>query len=165
MIKNETVFSKDIEKKKLLVKRVFNAPLETVWRAWTESEILDQWWAPKPYRAETKSMDFREGGSWLYCMVGPAGERSWCKEVYKTINAQQSITNEVSFADEAGNEDVDFPTMHWKKEFAALANGTTVNVEITFDKAEDMETIISMGLEEGFTAAVENLDQYFESNK
>jgi len=73
MTKREAVFSKDLKTNKLTVIRSFDAPLELVWQAWTESEILDQWWAPKPYRAETKTMDFSEGGRWLYCMVGPTG--------------------------------------------------------------------------------------------
>jgi len=65
-MKNEASFEKDLKNKRLTVSRAFNAPLELVWKAWTESEILDQWWAPKPYRAETKSMDFRKGGMWAY---------------------------------------------------------------------------------------------------
>jgi uncharacterized protein YndB with AHSA1/START domain len=60
MTKNETVFSKDLEKGNLTVVRAFDAPLEKVWKAWTTGGILDQWWAPKPYKAETKTMDFRE---------------------------------------------------------------------------------------------------------
>jgi uncharacterized protein YndB with AHSA1/START domain len=43
------------------VKREFAANLELVWNAWTDPEILDQWWAPKPYRTQTKSFDFRVG--------------------------------------------------------------------------------------------------------
>ncbi|MDB5149731.1 MAG: hypothetical protein JWQ57_3751, partial [Mucilaginibacter sp.] len=62
MTNNEAVFTKDLQNKKINVVRTFNAPLNLVWQAWTESDILDQWWAPKPYRAETKLMDFREGG-------------------------------------------------------------------------------------------------------
>jgi uncharacterized protein YndB with AHSA1/START domain len=54
MTKRETVFSKDLQNKKLTVVREFDAPLERVWEAWTKSEILDQWWAPKPYKTETK---------------------------------------------------------------------------------------------------------------
>lgn len=52
----------------------YDAPLEKVWKAWTTSEMLDQWWGPKPWRAITKSLDFREGGHWHYSMNGPEGE-------------------------------------------------------------------------------------------
>lgn len=159
MIKNETVFSKDLANRKLTVTRGFNAPLPEVWKAWTESEILDLWWAPKPYRAETKTMDFREGGFWLYCMVGPQGDRQWCKEMFRTIDPMKSITNAVSFCDEQGNINTDFPVMYWNKQFSQDNGSTLVKVEITFDKEADLETIIKMGFQEGFTAGLANLDE------
>lgn len=163
MSTNEAVFTKDLVNKKLNVKRAFDAPLNLVWEAWTDSEILDQWWAPLPYRAVTKSMDFREGGFWLYQMLGPEGDGSWCKENYKTIEPQLRITNSVSFCDEEGKETVDFPTMYWRKEFSAAGETTVVDIEITYDSIEDMNMFIQMGVQQGFTAALENLDQYFGS--
>lgn len=165
MIKQETVITKDLPNKKLTVIRAFDAPLKQVWNAWTESEILDQWWAPKPYHTETKKMDFREGGCWLYCMVGPEGDNPWCIENFKTIVLHKSITNAVSFCDEEGNVTKDFPTMYWKKEFNETSNGTTVRVEITFDQEADMEMVLKMGLQEGFTAAMDNLDEYYNTQQ
>lgn len=164
MTKNEAVFSKDLENKKLTVVRAFDAPLKQVWKAWTKSEILDHWWAPKPYNAETKTMDFREGGQWLYCMVGPEGDRTWCRVDYKTIELYKSITSVVMFCDEKGNETLDFPRMNWKKEFSETGSGTTVRVEITFAQTADMEMIIKMGFQEGFTAGLGNLDHYLASH-
>ena len=70
MSNKQTTISKDAANKKLIVVREFDAPLEEVWKAWTEKDLLDQWWAPKPWKAKTKTMDFREGGIWLYSMVG-----------------------------------------------------------------------------------------------
>ena len=61
-------FSVNKENNTINVKRVFAAALPLVWDAYTNSEILDQWWAPKPWKARTKTMDFREGGHWLYAM-------------------------------------------------------------------------------------------------
>jgi uncharacterized protein YndB with AHSA1/START domain len=59
-------FTVNKESKTIVVNREFAAPLSLVWDAWTKAELLDKWWAPKPYRTETKSLDFREGGMWLY---------------------------------------------------------------------------------------------------
>lgn len=73
MSNKQTTIAKDAANKKLIVVREFDAPLAEVWKAWTDSSILDQWWAPKPWKAKTKTMDFREGGTWLYSMVGPDG--------------------------------------------------------------------------------------------
>ncbi|WP_293307394.1 SRPBCC family protein [Pedobacter sp. UBA5917] len=165
MSEHKAVFTKDTVNKKVIVKRAFDAPLANVWKAWTDSEILDQWWAPYPYRAVTKTMDFREGGFWLYQMLGPEGDGLWCKENFKTIEEQLRITNAVSFCDEDGKENVDFPTMHWKKEFTAAGETTVVDVEISYDSIEDMNMFIQMGMQEGFTAGLDNLDQYFEKNK
>ena len=162
-MKKEAVFSKDLQKKKLTVVREFDAPLELVWKAWTDGEILDQWWAPKPYRAETKAMDFREGGAWLYCMVGPKGDRTWCKIAYKKIKLHESITSTDAFCDEEGNINAGFPSMDWRKEFSETGEGTRVRVEIFFEKEADMETILKMGFQEGFTAGLSNLDSYLST--
>ena len=70
-------FSVNKETNTITVKREFAAELSLVWDAYTKSEILDQWWAPKPWKARTKTMEFREGGYWHYAMVGPAGEEHW----------------------------------------------------------------------------------------
>ena len=158
----ETVYKKDVNNKTLTVTRAFDAPLELVWKAWTESGLLDQWWAPRPYRAETKTMDFREGGFRLYCMVGPKGDRSWCKEDFITIDPHRKITNRDYFCDEEGNENKDLPAMNWKKEFTQTGSGTTVLIEISFSGVEDMEKIIKMGFQEGFAAGLANLDEYLQ---
>ena len=50
----------------IYVKREFDAGLPLVWQAWTTAELLDQWWAPLPYKNKTKLMDFRNGGVWHY---------------------------------------------------------------------------------------------------
>ena len=74
---NQTTITKDLANKKIIVTREFDAPIEDVWKAWTERNILDEWWAPKPWKARTKSMEFKPGGRWLYAMVGPNGEEHW----------------------------------------------------------------------------------------
>ena len=70
-------FTVNKENNSVQVTREFNADLPLVWEAWTNPEILDQWWAPKPYQTKTKSMDFRVGGVWLYAMVSPENETHW----------------------------------------------------------------------------------------
>ena len=151
-------FKKDLANKKMTVIRYFDAPVEKVWRAWTEKEILDQWWAPKPWKAESKTMDFREGGSWLYSMVGPEGERHWAKADFKTIDKPRSFTLEDYFCDETGKKNTEMPTMQWKCEFVQEGARTKVTIYITAEKVSDLEKITEMGFEEGFTAALGNLD-------
>ena len=155
----KTIFTKDTANKKIHVTREFAAPIEQTWKAWTEQKLLDQWWAPKPWKAETKKMDFKEGGHWLYCMVGPEGEKHWSMINYKEIVALKYFTGIDSFCDENGNKNSDIPGMDWKVEFYKWDIGTKVQVEIIFSNEKDMQTIINMGFQEGFTAAHNNLDE------
>ncbi|MDQ3073423.1 MAG: SRPBCC domain-containing protein, partial [Bacteroidota bacterium] len=67
---HQTKIQKDAKNNRLQITREFAAPVEQVWNAWTNSEILDLWWAPKPWKTETKSMNFSVGGRWLYSMAG-----------------------------------------------------------------------------------------------
>jgi len=161
--KNEAVFTKDLKNKTLFIRRVFDAPLEMVWRAWTESELLNQWWAPKPYRCDTGSMEFRPGGQWLYSMVGPEGTKTWCKEVFEKIDLRKKIISTAYFCDDKGNLTPGFPAMHWKKEFSPSGGQTLVRIELGFDREADLEQIVAMGFQEGFTMGMNNLDQYLNT--
>ncbi|MFN4152061.1 MAG: SRPBCC domain-containing protein [Candidatus Sericytochromatia bacterium] len=152
-------FTVDKENKKVLVERKFKAPLNKVWSAWTESHLLDKWWAPKPWKAETKSMDFKDGGFWLYAMVGPEGEKHWARADYTLIEILKGFSVLDAFCDEEGNINTDFPRSSWVNKFSDLSNETIVTCEIKYNKLEDLEKIIELGFREGFTMALENLDQ------
>src|SRR5688572_9933862 len=93
-------FSLNKEAKKVHVTREFAADLPLVWDAWTKPELLDQWWAPKPWRTETKSMDFREGGFWLYAMKGPENETHWSRDDFESIQHLKSFSGLDTFCDE-----------------------------------------------------------------
>ncbi len=161
---NEAVFEKDIPNKQMTVTRSFNGTLPLLWKAWTTAEILDQWWAPKPFRNETKSMDFREDGAWLYSMVSPQNERHYCRADYKTIFPEQSFSYVDSFTDENGTP-TGFPGMNWLNVFSEDNGTTTVKVNITFKDEEAMDKIIEMGFKEGFTMGMNNLDEYLAKHR
>lgn len=144
------------------VTRQFAATLDLVWEAWTNPEILDQWWAPKPYRTVTKSMDFREGGMWLYAMVGPKNDTHWCKNDYHKIEHQKQFSGLDAFCDEQGQANPNMPRTFWTNSFSEHAGTTTVSIVAQYEKLEDLEKIIAMGFKEGFTMALDNLEQYLE---
>ncbi len=158
-----THIAKDLPNKKITVTREFDALPEQVWSAWTESELLDQWWAPKPWRAETKTMDFREGGFWLYAMVGPDNSKHWAKVDFQKIEVHKRFHATDCFCNEKGIKNSDLPTMRWKNEFHPTKTGTKVIVEISFTSESDIQRIIEMGFEAGFTSALTNLDQYLNA--
>lgn len=145
------------------VKREFAAARALVWDAWTKPELLDLWWAPKPYQTKTKSMDFREGGSWLYTMMGPEGDTHWCRADYKKVNAPNSFSGLDAFCDEDGNLNPDFPRTLWTVTFEAQGEHTVVNIQLQYQALADLEKILELGFKEGFSAALENLDQYIEA--
>ena len=156
-------FTVNKENKTVNVTREFAADLQLVWDAWTKPELLDQWWAPKPYVNKTKSMDFREGGTWLYSMTSPEGETHWCLNNYKKIDLLKGFSGLDAFCDETGNINMNFPRTLWSNTFSANTHTTTVNIVAEYEKLEDLEKVIAMGFKEGFTMALGNLDQYLEA--
>ena len=155
----ETAYTRNDANKTITVTREFDAPVELVWKTWSEAELLDHWWAPRPWKANTLSMDFREGGTWLYYMEGPDNSRHYCRADYESIVANKSYKGLDAFCDENGNINTEFPRMTWNVSFNKSGKGTKVEVVITFPTIEDMEKIIEMGFKEGFAAAHGNLDE------
>ena len=161
----QTVYKKDLAKKQLIITREFAAPIELVWRAWTDPELLAEWWAPKPLKAITVSMDFRAGGFWSYYMEGPDGAKYYGRADYTSITPYKNYQGLDAFCDEKGNINKDFPSTKWSVSFSETATGTLVLVENTFAELADMEKIIEMGFEQGFTMAHGNLDELLAKHK
>ena len=145
------------------VQREFDAPVDMVWSAWTEPELLDQWWAPKPYRTKTKFMDFRAGGYWHCAMIGPNNDTHWCRADYSKVETQKSFEGMDAFCDEEGTINEAFPRTQWNATFNSNEETTTVDILLTYEKLEDLEQIIALGFREGFTMALGNLDELLAS--
>lgn len=153
-------FKADKQNNTILISRQFGAELALVWEAWTNPEILDQWWAPKPFQTRTKSMDFRDGGVWLYAMVGPDATEHWCRADYQKITPHHSYSAHDAFCDENGVINTSFPRALWNNTFTEQGGTTTVDIVIQYEQLADLEKIIELGFKEGFSMALENLDQY-----
>ncbi|MES2795373.1 MAG: SRPBCC domain-containing protein [Bacteroidota bacterium] len=158
-------FSVDKKNNTITVKREFAAAISLVWDAYTRSEILDLWWAPKPWKARTKSMDFREGGHWHYAMVGPAGEEHWAWADYKNIQSKLSFTGLDAFADAEGNINQELPQSRWDASFTDKGSITLVELYITYPDLAQLEATIQMGFKEGLSMAMEGLDELLVSLK
>ncbi|GAA6765363.1 SRPBCC family protein [Flavobacterium johnsoniae] len=154
-------FTVDKENNTVNVKREFDASLANVWSAWTEPEILDQWWAPAPWKSKTKSMDFKEGGRRLYAMIGPEGEQHWAIADFTSISPKSNFKYLDAFSDSEGNLNTEFPRSDWNVNFSEQDGSTFVDVVIKHEKLSDLEMIIQMGFKEGFTIAMEGLDKIF----
>lgn len=165
MVTTEAKVDKDLANKKITVTKHYNAKPEAVWQAWTKKEILDQWWAPKPWRAETKKLELSEGGSWQYAMVGPEDERHHGRFQYTAIHAPKSFEGTDAFTDDRGQVDPELPQANWKVEFRSSGAGTDVRITITPKTEGALEKFLEMGFEEGFKMGLGNLEEYFEENQ
>jgi uncharacterized protein YndB with AHSA1/START domain len=87
----------------LLITRVFDAPRELVWKAWTDPQQVKRWWGPKNFTTPFAKIDLRVGGVSLTCMRSPDGKDYWSTGVYREIIKPERIVCTDSFADEKGN--------------------------------------------------------------
>lgn len=161
------LFNFDVQRdaRTITVQRSFNAPLDPVWAAWTDADILCQWWAPKPYQCVIKSLDFREGGRWLYYMQGPQGDRHWCFFDYETVTPKTYFSGSDAFCDEHGVANSIKPKVRWEAHFQSSADRTTVRVVMHFGTPEELDQIVAMGFKEGFTMGLDQLDELLTSGK
>src|SRR4051812_2557458 len=109
-------FTVDKATKSVVANREFDAELSLVWDAFTRQEILDQWWAPKPYMSKTKSMDFKVGGRRFYAMVSPDGQERWAIQKYTSITPKSNFKMANSFADK--DENPELPGSDWDFSFS-----------------------------------------------
>ncbi len=89
--------------RELAITRIFNAPRELVWKAWTEPERFMRWWGPKNFTTPYCKIDLRVGGTYLNCMRSPEGRDFWTTGVYREIVEPSLLVCTDSFADEKGN--------------------------------------------------------------
>lgn len=144
--------------------RTFAAPRELVWQAWTQCQHLQQWWAPEGWSVPVCKMDFRVGGTWHYCMKGPMPDgsevESWGLTVYQEIVEPEQIVALDQFADAEGNVSAEMPKMLNTITFTAVNGQTQVTNHFEVATVEDLETLISMGMEEGMTQSWDLLEAH-----
>lgn len=93
----------NIGDKELLITRIFDAPREILWKAWTEPKRVKCWWGPKNFTAPVSIIDLRVGGTYLYCMRSPEGQDFWSTGIYREIIEPELIVCTDSFSDAEGN--------------------------------------------------------------
>ncbi len=145
------------EKKTVLITAEFDAERDLVWDAYTKKELLDQWWAPKPYISRTKAMDFREGGRRFYAMVSPDGAERWQVQKYTSITPKTNFKIFSAFSD--ANENLELPGSEWNLNFSEKNGTTRVSVSIYNESLDRLERMIAMGFKEGFTAILGQLSE------
>jgi uncharacterized protein YndB with AHSA1/START domain len=158
-MKNSLLFDFTVDKtaKTVFVNREFDSDLSLVWDAFTKQEILDQWWAPKPWLSKTKFMDFKVGGRRFYAMVSPEGQERWSIQKYTSISPKTNFKMSNAFADK--DENPDLPGSDWDLNFSEQNGTTKVSIIIKNESLARMEKMIEMGFREGFTMCLQQLDE------
>jgi uncharacterized protein YndB with AHSA1/START domain len=156
-------FLVDKKNNTLTVKREFAATRQLVWDCYTKSELLEQWFAPKPFRAKTKTMDFREGGHWLYAMVDPQGTEHWGRMDYVKIQPIEKYAGLDGFCDSNGVLNPKLPRANWDVTFHDRGKNSMVETIVTYKSLTDLETVIQMGMKEGLTLTLESLDDLLQT--
>jgi uncharacterized protein YndB with AHSA1/START domain len=143
------------ETERMTIIRVFDAPRELVWKAWTDPKYIMQWWGPKGFTAPVCKMDFRVGGKLLCCMKAPDGQEGWNAVEYHEIVPYEKIVSLMYFSDPEGNK-IDPAQLGIEPEaiegaydvtlFEDLGNGQT---KLTFIGNEPMESAKNSGQLEG----------------
>jgi uncharacterized protein YndB with AHSA1/START domain len=157
----------------LVITRVFDAPREFVWKAWTELERLARWWGPQGFTWVSATLDLRPGGAFHYCMRSPDGHEMWGKFVYREILPPEKLVFTTAFSDAEGNI-VSAP-------FFAVWPLQILNT-LTFAE-QDRRTVLTLcgapyeateaerrafeenapSLQQGFKGTFEQLDEYLKS--
>jgi uncharacterized protein YndB with AHSA1/START domain len=132
--------AQNLKKEDLVVTRIFDAPLEIVWNAWTDPEQVKRWWGPRYYTSPTCRIDLREGGKYVFAMQAPAeqgGQVSYTAGVYERIVPMERLEFTQGPADEAGNRidpaeagmPADFPKeLHTVVTFRTLGDMTELTI-------------------------------------
>ncbi|MBK7871054.1 MAG: SRPBCC domain-containing protein [Saprospiraceae bacterium] len=149
-------FTVDKTTKTVFVNREFVADLDLVWDAFTKQEILDQWWAPKPWASKTKFMNFEVGGRRFYAMVSPEGQERWSIQEYTSISPKTNFKFFNAFADK--DENPELPGSDWDLNFSEQNGITKVSISIYNDSLARMEKMIEMGFVEGFKMTLNSLE-------
>jgi uncharacterized protein YndB with AHSA1/START domain len=162
----------------ITIERVFDAPRERVWKAWTDPDLVKKWWGPEGFSAPSIKLDFREGGKYTYAMHGPEGSE-WDRDMYSSGVFNEIVPNEKIvttdyFSDAEGNmikpsaegQDEDFPTeMTVTITFEDTDDGKT-KLTIFYPKAENeaqFEAMLKSGMKEGWGSSLDKLAEAIKS--
>ena len=154
----------------LIIARTFNAPRELVWKAFTETERLEQWWGRPGVTTQVVKLEVRPGGTFLYSQTLPDHSVMWGKWVYREIVRPQRLVSVVSFCDESGKIIRAPFAADWPLEMLSVATftehqgKTTITVEASAPNATEAErATFNAGrdnMEQGFNATWDLLDKY-----
>lgn len=154
-----TAVRKDPAARTITLEAEFDATPERVWRLWADPRQLERWWGPPTYPATFTKHDLSPGSRVEYHMTGPEGDQPkgyW--DVLETDPPHRLHVRD-GFANDDGSPNDDFPTSEFTVTIKEIGSGRSrMSIESRFASTEAMEQVLAMGMEEGLTAAVGQID-------
>jgi uncharacterized protein YndB with AHSA1/START domain len=149
---------KDPENLTLTIVAEFEADPERVWDVWEDPRKLERWWGPPTYPATFTRHDFTVGGESRYHMTGPGGEtpRGWWR--IDTLDKPHRIDFANGLAGDDGEPAPGVEPMSGRVTFEPIAAGTRMTAVTNFTDVDQMEKMLAMGMQEGMTLAVGQID-------
>ncbi|PMB09861.1 ATPase [Fischerella thermalis CCMEE 5273] len=158
-----------VEGKDLILERVFDAPHELVFKVYSESEHLENWWGPQGWKTENRRFEFKPGGVWHYCMRCTDknqgdfyGQESWGKVVYHEIVAPEKIVYTDTFSDEHGHLNESLPGVLTTMTFVEYEGKTKLIIRGQYASVDDLQKVKDMGIVEGFSSQMDRLEDYLK---
>jgi len=149
---------KDFDTLSLTLTAEFDATVEQVWELWKDPRKLEKWWGPPGYPATFESFDLEPGGDVTYFMTGPDGQKFHGYWKVTAVNPPKSLAFDDGFANADGSHNDQMPTTSGMVELSEADGRTRMTISSTTTSREHLETLISMGMIEGLTAAVGQMD-------
>lgn len=158
------IFEADVANRKIFMSREFNAPLEKVWKAFTDPELLKQWAAPANWTVKEQTWDFSVGGCSKYLMVGPKGERHWMFDEFTEIVLGQRFSTIGMFCDDEGHPKRDGSKSYTETKFFPIeGNRTRIETTHVLDDEQTFLWFIEGGFKEGSAQTYDQLDKVLAS--
>jgi uncharacterized protein YndB with AHSA1/START domain len=153
----------DLDNLTLTITAQFAAPIERVWQVYADPRQLEQVWGPPTYPATVVDHDFRPGGRVTYFMTGPEGDKHAGWWQLTAIDEPTSLAFDDGFADADFNPSPNAPVSHNVYTFESHDGGTRATYVSTYESAEDLQKVLDMGIIEGATLAINQIDEFLRS--
>ena len=153
-----TDVQKDLDNRTLTITADFAAPVQRIWDVYADPRQLEKVWGPPTYPATVVDHDLKPGGRVTYFMTSPEGEKFAGYWLVTEVDAPTRLTFDDGFADLDFNPTSGLPVSRNVFTFAAHDGGTRATYVSTYESAEDMQKVLDMGMVEGATSAINQID-------
>ena len=154
-----TAVRKDTQSLTMTLEAEFDATPERVWRLWADPRQLERWWGPPTYPATFTKHDLAPGSRVEYHMTGPEGDQPKGYWEIVEADAPHRLVVRDGFRNDDGSDNTELPRNEFRVAITDAGGGRTrMSIESIFPSLEAMEQLLAMGMEQGLTQAVGQID-------